>query len=250
MRSEVLRYWRDVAVAEIRTVPHVWFTLALNLALAVGWLLVDPLQYHQHGKTATLMTYLATFALADVVTTNMFADHATRAGGPRHERFGGLLHLVVMRNLSRLLLLGGPLLLITVVLAAFTETRSPLFPTVTVSIQVLVWLSLGAVVSALLPVAKVPLRQWWADRRHPVVTLWRLLSIAVPYLMAWVLVPSDGRRMRLPGLGAVHRRTPGAGGVTGSHHAFAVLLAGLLLWVASMVIATLLLRRARTFPNA
>ena len=63
-------------VAEIRwafAAPRAWLSgVAVNLTLALAWLVVQPVQHDgQRDWVVLIATYFSSFILADVTTTNM-----------------------------------------------------------------------------------------------------------------------------------------------------------------------------------
>jgi hypothetical protein len=240
---------RRVSRWELRALPRIGIGLAVNLLLAFSWILISPLQYTDRNKVAVIVVYFATFVLADSVTTNMFADQAgRRTGGNGYWRS---FALIAVRNVTLFLALGVPLLVATAVLALIG--RRPVmtpFAVSAVSVQIMVWLAVCSILATCFPVAAFGPRTMWRERRDRRSTAWRLVAVAAPYGLLWLLLPADDGRRRLPGLGAMHRRTPGAQGVDFLHQAIGAVIGGLLIWLLCMLIGAWVARRRSWRPRA
>lgn len=235
---------------ELRALRRIAAGLIVNLVLAFAWLLVDPLDYTARTKIPVIVVYFVTFVLADTVTTNMLADQAA----VRWRRPTGLatgFGILLFRNLTLLLALGLPLIAATVALVALAghAAAAPVAAS-SVLLQVLVWLGISSVLAALFPVTRASPLAWWRDRRDLRVTAWRGFALVVPYVLLWVLVPDEGRRRRLPGLGAVHRRTTGARPLDHAHQAISAVFFGAGLWLGCVAIGALVVRLRRWRPRA
>ncbi|TWS18273.1 hypothetical protein FK529_16370 [Tsukamurella asaccharolytica] len=240
---------RGVLHWEQRALRRIGVGLLFNLALAFGWLLFDPLEYTAHTEIPVIVVYFVTFVLADSATTNMLADQAAVRSG-RSTGFGASLGVVVARNVTLFLALGVPLVAATVTLVALTGHggATPIAVS-SVLMQVFVWLGICSILAALFPVTAASPLAWWRDRRNPRVTAWRAFAALAPYALLWVLVPADGRR-RLPGMGAVHRRTTGAQPLDHVHQAVTAVLVGLLLWGVGIGIGAGIVRIRNWRPRA
>ncbi|MET9327351.1 hypothetical protein [Tsukamurella sp. NPDC003166] len=241
---------RRVSRWELRALRRIAVGLLVNLVLAFGWLLVDPLDYTARTKVPVIVVYFVTFVLADSVTTNMLADQAAARSG-RSTGFGASLGILVARNVTLFLALGVPLVAATVTLVALTGHAGATPVAVSsVLMQVFVWLGICSIVAALFPVTAASPLVWWRDRRNLPVTAWRVVAALVPYALLWVLVPADGRRRRLPGMGAVHRRTTGAQPLDHVHQAMTAVLVGLLMWGVGIGIGAVIVRIRNWRPRA
>ncbi|GAA1005319.1 hypothetical protein [Tsukamurella strandjordii] len=233
---------RRVSRRELRALPRIGTGLAVNLLLAFGWILFSPLEYTDRNKISVIIVYFVTFVLADSATTNMFADQARRQAGEPH-RYGKCVALVVVRNVTLFVALGAPLLIATAVLVILSDRPALVpFAMASVSVQVLVWLGVCSILATAFPVARVGPRGLWNGRREVRTTVLRLASMGVPYLVLWVLLPADEGRRRLPGLGAVHRRTPGAQGMDHLHQALGAVVAALTIWLICVLIGAAIAR--------
>lgn len=241
---------RRASRREMRVLRRIGVGLVLNLVLAFAWLLAEPLEYTNRTKVAVIVVYLVTFVLADSVTTNMLSDQARyRAGWSTG--FWDSLAVVAMRNATLALSLGVPLAAATVglVLVSGHASAAP-SAAASVLLQVFVWLGLATVLAALFPVREAHPLAWWRERRDIRTTAWRLFSVVVPYALLWVLVPSDGQRRRLPGLGAVHRRTPGVHPLGQAHQVALALMAGVAIWSVCIAIGAAIMRYRDWRPRA
>lgn len=229
-------------MVEARALPRLWGGLVLNVSLAFGWLLIQPLDLSGHAKVSTIMTYFTTFILADPATTNMFSELAPlRRGRLRLRTIAGI---VVVKNLSLMLLIGGPLVAATAAVALAMEPRRLLPMSVAgVALQVLIWMGMCSVAAALLPTARRPLLARWRCRRHWRQNAWWAVGQAVPLAGIWVLIPVDSNREVFPGVGIVHRHTPGGRQFATVLHAGAAVVDGAGLWLLGVGFATALIWR-------
>ncbi|WP_139057677.1 hypothetical protein [Tsukamurella pseudospumae] len=242
--------FRRASRRELRALRRIGVGLVFNLVLAFAWLLVDPLEYTERTEIPVIIVYFVTFVLADSVTTNMLGDQAAVRSG-RSTGIAASLGIVLARNVSLLLALGVPLVAATVTLVALTGHGAAMPVAVSsVLMQVFVWLGICSILAALFPVSPASPLVWWRDRRDLRVTAWRVLAALVPYALLWVLVPAEGRRRRLPGMGAVHRRTTGAQPLDHVHQAVTAVLAGLLLWGVCIGVGAVVVRIRNWRPRA
>lgn len=196
------RLWPAVR-AEIRwafTPPRTWLLgVLVNLVLAAGWLLVQPLTPHgRHADWVILIgTYFSSFIFADVTTTNLLgADHyrvqrALADGVP-------LWRVLVIKNLALLAIVGLPTLTAAVTVTLWLEKPARLAITIpNVAVPILSWLGVGNLVSVLLPVGAAPLIRRWKQRRDPRRTGVWLLALVLPYGLYYVADPVGGVDHRL-----------------------------------------------------
>lgn len=185
--------WREV-LKEVRwsfTPPCTWLAgVAVNLVLALLWLVIVPLTGGQHRDWAILVgTYFAVFILADVTTTNVLGADAIRV---RVSLLRGvpLRRILLLKNLTLLIIVGLPTLLATTIITVTSEPDYRLIYTLPgVAYPMLTWVGVGNVISVSLPVAEVPLRQRWRERRQFRRTGRWLLCLALPYLLLYAVTP-------------------------------------------------------------
>lgn len=247
---------RRVARYEARVLRRIMIGLVLNLVLAVAWLVVDPLEYTDRSEVPVIVVYFVTFILADSVTTNMLSDQVAPGSVGAGDRaaptgFREGLAVLVARNLTLLLALGGPVFLVTAVLVPISGHAGATPAAIASEIlQICVWLGLSSIVAALFPVVIASPLTWWRERRDLRATAWRLFSVAVPYMLLWVLVPAQGRRSHLPGVGSVHRRAPGVQPFAHVHQAVGAVATGVVVWAVCMVIGAAVVNRRQWRPRA
>jgi hypothetical protein len=181
-------------VEEVRwsfTLPMTWLAgVGINLVLSVLWLLWDPLTGRPRSDWVVLVgTYFATFILADVTTTNVLGPDASRV--QRRLRAGtSIRRILVTKNLALLVIVGFPTALATAVLTITSEDSYRLAVTLPgVAFPILTWLGVGNVVSVLLPVSVLSLRQRWAERHQTGHTLRWLAHLALPYGLFYAVEP-------------------------------------------------------------
>lgn len=247
---------RRVARYEVRVLRRIVIGLVLNLVLAVAWLAVDPLEYTDRSEVGVVVVYFVTFVLADSVTTNMLSDQVARRSADSGDRaastgFWEGLAILVARNLTLLLVLGGPVFVVTAVLVPLSGHAGAVPAAIASEVlQISVWLGLCSIVAALFPVVLASPLAWWRERRDLRASAWRVFSVAVPYVLLWVLVPAQGRRSHLPGVGSVHRRTPGAQPFAHAHQAVGAVATGVAIWAVCIVIGAAVARLRRWRPRA
>jgi hypothetical protein len=179
-------------VGELRwafTPPWTWLTgVAVNLVLSLLWLLVTPLT-GRPDWAILVGVYFAVFILADVTTTNVLGADALRV---RLSLLRGLRvrRVLLLKNLALFLVVGVPTLLLTAVITVCSEADYRLLVTVPrVMYPTLTWLGVGDLVSVMLPVAIIPLRQRWQQRRQ----IWRsarwLMHLVLPYALLCAVNP-------------------------------------------------------------
>jgi hypothetical protein len=183
--------------AEIRWAfapPRAWLAgVAVNLALSLAWLLVEPVRAEGHRDWVILVgTYFASFILADVTTTNVLGvDHIRIQNGVR----GGIpaSRFLLVKNLALLVIVGAPTLAAAVILTLAMETPARLWITVPeVAVPMLSWLGVGNLVSVLLPVGYEPLIRRWRQRGDVWRTMVWLTHLALPYGLFYVADPVYG----------------------------------------------------------
>lgn len=185
--------WRQV-LAEVRwsfIPPWYWLSgVAFNLVLSLLSLIVAPLRGGLHHDWAVLVgTYFAVWILADVTTTNVLGADALRV------RLGllrgvALARILIVKNLALLVIVGLPTLLATAVITLTDEPEYRLELTLPgVLYPMLTWLGVGNLVSVLLPVATLPIRQRWAMRRQLRPTVRWLVCLGVPYVLLLAVDP-------------------------------------------------------------
>jgi hypothetical protein len=164
--------------------------LGLNLVLSLLYLLVAPLTEVPHGDWAILVgSYFAGFILADSCTTNALGADAGRV---TRQLCGGtsLGRILIAKNLTLVLVAGLPILSATAVITLQSEPGYRLALTIPAVLGlILTWLGLGNLISVLLPVSAVPLRQRWLQRSDLVSTGRWLLVVALPYALCFAMDP-------------------------------------------------------------
>ena len=233
------RQWLSVR-QEVRwsfTRPWHWLTgVAVNLVLSLMWLIVAPLSGQPHRDWAILVgSYFAVFILADVTTTNVLGADATRVrlGLHRGIRLGRIL---LAKNLALLIIVGLPTLIATALITVNSEADYRLVLTLPgVAFPILTWLGVGNIVSVLLPIAVLPLRQRWQERHDLRRTVLWLLHLGLPYALLFAVNPIGG----LPRM--LNRLFPGVA-ETAAGRGLMLFLAGLALWGLGTAIALLVAR--------
>jgi hypothetical protein len=165
-----------------------------NLTLSLLWLLWLPLTGHSREDWVILVgNYFATFILADVTTTNVLGLDAQRVRESLHAGTP-VRRVLLTKNLALLIIVGVPTLIVTAILTADSEPLYRLAVTLPgVAFPILTWLGVGNIVSVLLPVSAVPLRQRWHERHRPVRTGRWLFHLGLPYLLLYAVDPlGDG----------------------------------------------------------
>lgn len=162
--------------------------LFVNLMLSLLYLLVAPLTAAPHRDWAVLVgSYFAAFLLADSATTNALGSDARRVS--RHLSAGtSLCRILLNKNLTLMLAVGLPILVAAALITVQNEPAERLGVTIPAVLgPILAWLGLGNVASVLLPVAPVPLRTRWRQRRDLVTTGRWLVVMALPYALCFVV---------------------------------------------------------------
>jgi hypothetical protein len=191
-----LGLWSSVR-AEIRwafTSPRLWLSgVAVNLVLALAWLLISPLHRHGHHDWVVLIgTYFSSFILADLATTNMLGVDHVRVKDRLREGIP-LWRLLVVKDLVLLLVVGLPTLTFAMGLTMWLERAGRLAVTIPdVAVPIVSWLGFGNLVSVLLPVAHEPLIRRWHERRQLRRTSKWLVHLALPYVVFYVADPIYG----------------------------------------------------------
>ena len=187
----------SAVVAEVRwafTAPRSWLAgVGANLGLALVWLLIQPLQPHRRTDWVILIgTYLSSFILADVTTTNLLGvDHirvhkALSDGVP-------LWRVLLVKNLALVVIIGIPLLVAAMAMTLWRESPARLLVTIpAVAVPIVSWLGVGNLVSVLLPVGEEPLIHRWEQRRNIRTTVRWVTHLALPYALYYVADPTGG----------------------------------------------------------
>ena len=188
----------SAVAAEVRwafTPPRSWLTgLAVNLVLALVWLLVQPLHPHRHHADWVILigTYFSSFILADVTTTNMLGIDHIRVRAAMRDGVS-LWRVLVVKNLALVVIVGLPTLAAAMAATLWLETPARLAVTIpNVAVPIVSWLGVGNLVSVLLPVGEQPLVYRWRHRRdHRATFLW-LFHLGFPYALYYVADPTGG----------------------------------------------------------
>ncbi|MGI8457912.1 MAG: hypothetical protein ACR2LI_07350 [Propionibacteriaceae bacterium] len=181
------RIWRQVA-RDLRwsfTPPWTWLSgVAVNLLLSIGYVVIAPLTARPHHDWAILVgSYFAVFILADVTTTNVLGADAYRV---RLALLRGvrLRRILLVKNLTLMIIVGMPTLIATAAITVGSEADYRLILTLPgVVFPILTWLGLGNLVSVTYPVAAVPLRRRWEQRRQLRRTVRWLVALVLPYVL-------------------------------------------------------------------
>ena len=227
-------------VDEVRwsfTLPMTWLAgVGINLALSLLWLLWLPLTGRPRSDWVVLVgTYFATFILADVTTTNVLGPDASRV--QRRLRAGtSIRRILVTKNLALLVIVGLPTALSTAVLTMTSEDSYRLAVTLPgVAFPILTWLGVGNVVSVLLPVRVLRLRQRWGERRQLGHTLRWLAHLALPYGLLYAVEPLGAAPRAILRQMARASRTVEVRGLVLS-------LSGIAIWLLGIVVASWIVR--------
>jgi hypothetical protein len=239
-----LGLWAAV-VAEIRwafTPPRDWLTgVGVNLALALVFLIVDPLHIHRHQDWVVVVgTYFASFILADVTTTNMLGVDDIRVKKAQNDGVP-FWRLLLVKNIALLVIVGLPTLVVAMAMTLWRETPAHLMDTIpNVAVPIVSWIGIGNIVSVLLPVATEPLICRWRQRRHVRLTVVWMASLALPYALFYVADPIDGLPHKF-----LWSEVPRAIGPILGHHSRGLVHIGIALavWVAGTAIAQLVVSR-------
>lgn len=195
--TDLRRPLPSAVVAEVRwafTPPRSWLAgVAANLVLALVWLLIQPLHPHRHHDWVILIgTYLSSFILADVTTTNLLGVDHVRVTKALSEGVP-LWRVLVVKNLALIVIIGIPMLIAAMAMTLSLESPPRTLATVlTVSVPIVSWLGIGNLVSVLLPVAEEPLTHRWEQRRDIRGTLRWITVLALPYALYYVADPTGG----------------------------------------------------------
>ncbi|CAM3718454.1 hypothetical protein [Smaragdicoccus niigatensis] len=217
--------------------PRRWLEgVVANVVLSIGWLVISPLTGHSHRDWVVLVgTYFATFVLADVTTTNVLGLDAERLSNRLREGegIGGIL---LVKNLTLLVIVGIPTLLLTAGMTIAHESPDRLAVTLPlVCLPILAWMGVGNVVSVLLTVAPRSLKQRWAERRQLHATVPWLAHLALPYVLYYLIRPLDGEPRLLP-RELMHQLSMGG-------HALVTIGGGLAFWIAGTIAAVFIVRQ-------
>jgi hypothetical protein len=218
--------------------PCSWLVgVFVNLGLSLLWLLWVPLRGQPHHDWVIVVgTYFAVFILADITTTNVLGLDAVRvrvsmAGGV------GIRRLLLTKNYALLVIVGLPTLLFTAALTVASELPHRMVLTLPgVALPMFAWLGVGNLASVLLPVAVRPLRTRWAERRNWRTTLPWLVHLGIPYALLYAVDPVGDTP------GWLVSQLP-RGWRTEEVRGLALLVTGLVIWLAGTVLAGRLVRR-------
>ena len=141
----------SAVAAEVRwafTPPRSWLSgVAVNLVLALVWLLVQPLHPHRHHDWVILIgTYLSSFILADVTTTNLLGIDHIRVSKALHDGVP-LWRVLLVKNVALVVIVGLPTLGAAMAMTLWLETPARL--AVTIPNVAVPTVSLGKIVSLL-----------------------------------------------------------------------------------------------------
>lgn len=209
----------------------------INLGLSLLWLLWVPLRGRPHHDWVIVVgTYFAVFILADITTTNVLGLDALRVRASLANGIG-MRRLLITKNLALLVIVGLPTLIFTAVLTVYSELPHRMVLTLPgVALPMFAWLGVGDVASVLLPVGVRRLRDRWAERRNWRSTLPWLIHMGVPYALLYAVDPVGDTPDWLV------RQLP-RGWRTEQIHGLALLLTGLVIWLAGLWLADVLVRR-------
>ena len=234
--------WRQV-LADVRwsfTPPWTWLSgVAANLVLSLLWLVAVPLRGRPHSDWAILVgNYFVVFILADVTTTNVLGADAARLRLSLMRNVS-LWRILLIKNLTLLLIVGLPTLIATAIITLNSEAEFRLVLTLPgVAFPILTWLGVGNIVSVSLPVAAIPLRERWQQRRQFRATARWLVAMALPYAL-WIGVSPVGQ---LPNI--VRRQLPSLP-KTAEAHGAVLLITGFALYAVGTAIALAIARRRK-----
>ena len=214
--------------------------MAANLVLSLVWLIWVPLRGAPHRDWAIVVgTYFAIFILADVTTTNVLGADAVRVRLALL-RDVALRRILLVKNLTLVVIVGLPTLIATAAVTLASEADYRLVVTLPgVAFPILTWLGVGNLVSVVLPVAAVPLRERWRRRRQLWPTTRWLLHLGLPYALLLLVGPVS----RLPTLLSRGLHLPRSDSI----HGLTVLATGLALWGLGTTVA-LMVARSRGVP--
>ena len=187
----------SAVAAEIRwafTPPRSWLCgVAVNLVLALVWLLVQPLHPHRHHDWVILIgTYFSSFILADVTTTNLLGVDHIRVCKALGDGVS-LWRVLLVKNLALVVIVGLPTLAAAMAMTLWLETPARLAVTIpNVAVPIVSWLGVGNLVSVLLPVGDEPLIHRWEQRRDRRATIRWIAHLALPYALYYVADPTGG----------------------------------------------------------
>jgi hypothetical protein len=194
---ELRRGLGAAVLAEIRwafSPPRAWLSgVAVNLALSLAWLLVQPVE-HEGGRDWVVLVagYFSSFILADVTTTNMLGVDHIRVEKSLRDGVS-IRRLLLVKNLALAVIVGVPTMALAIALTLWMETPARLVMTIPdVAVPILCWLGVGNLVSALFPVTYEPLIRRWRQRRQVRRTLGWLLHLALPYALYYLADPVYG----------------------------------------------------------
>jgi hypothetical protein len=187
----------SAVAAEVRwafTPPRSWLSgVAVNLVLALVWLLVQPLHLPRHHDWVILIgTYFSSFILADVTTTNLLGSDHIRVCGALHDG-APLWRVLLVKNLALVVIIGLPTLAVATAMTLWLETSARLAVTIpNVAVPIVSWLGVGNLVSVLFPVGGEPLIHRWEQRRDRRATSRWIAHLVLPYALYFVADPTGG----------------------------------------------------------
>jgi hypothetical protein len=187
----------SAVTAEVRwafTPPRRWLSgVAVNLVLALVWLLVQPLQLPRHHDWVILIgTYFSSFILADVTTTNLLGSDHIRVRRALHDGVP-IWRVLLVKNLALVVIVGLPTLAAAVAMTLWLETPARLVVTIpNVAVPIVSWLGVGNLVSVLFPVGGEPLVHRWEQHRDRRATARWVAHLGLPYALYYVADPTGG----------------------------------------------------------
>ena len=187
----------SAVAAEVRwafTPPLSWLSgVAANLVLALVLLLVQPLHLPRHHDWVILIgTYVSSFILADVTTTNVIGSDHIRVRKALHDGVP-LLRVLLVKNLALVVIVGLPTLAAATAVTLWLETPARLAVTIpNVAVPIVSWLGVGNLVSVLFPVDAESLVDRWKQRRDCRSTIRWIAHLVLPYALYYVADPTGG----------------------------------------------------------
>ena len=241
----------SAVIAEVRwafTPPRSWLAgVAANLVLALVWLLIQPLHPHRHHDWVILIgTYLSSFILADVTTTNLLGVDHIRVATARSEGVP-LWRVLLVKNLALVVIIGIPMLVAAMAMTLWKESPARLAVTIpAVAVPIVSWIGIGNLVSVLFPVAEEPLIHRWQQRRDVRGTLRWITCLALPYALYYIADPTGGIEHKF-----FLRQIPKAiGPIFGREtRSFVHIGIAAAVWIVATAIAVLLGSRSGRRPN-
>lgn len=226
--------------------PWNWLAgVVINLVLGALWLFVDPLHHGDRRAWAVIVgSYFAVWVLADVTTTNVLGADAVRVTA-RLRHGIPLRRILLVKNLTLLIIVGLPTLLLTggIALVDSHHAVAVLFTGLGVLFPILTWLGIGNLVSVAMPVAALPLRQRWINRRDRWRTLRWGVALGLPYALYALVSPVSDLPRLIDDNTVLHIHAHGARAIT-------MAVTGLAFWVLGTALGLLVARhRAVQFDD-